>query len=91
MNRHPRHGQELTADAPVEPQGAHFESTRRDAMPRPVLIACPHTLELVVTGFEADDLDELEPNNRLIDRPSCGQDHEWTPGDAVLAVQSGAR
>jgi hypothetical protein len=53
---------------------------------RPVLIACAHTLELVVTGFEADDMDDLEPENHLIDCPSCGEDHDWAPPDAVLAA-----
>jgi hypothetical protein len=49
-----------------------------------VLIACPETNELVPTGFEADDVDELEPINAVIDCPACGQDHEWTPNEAVL-------
>ena len=45
----------------------------------PVLIECPLTHEHVSTGFEAVDLDELEPANTLIDCPACGNDHAWTP------------
>ena len=54
-------------------------------MPRPVLIECPVTLDLTLAGFEADDRDDLEPTNLLIDCQSCGQDHEWTPADAVIS------
>ena len=52
----------------------------------PVLIACPDTLDLVATGFEADSIDELEPRNYLEACPSCGATHEWQPTDAVISV-----
>jgi hypothetical protein len=42
---------------------------------RGVLIACTQTLDLVVTGFEADTLDELEDENKLYGCPSCDGDH----------------
>jgi hypothetical protein len=54
---------------------------------RVVLTTCPHTDDLVPTGFVASSLDELEPLNHLIDCPACGDDHEWTPTDAVLATE----
>lgn len=50
-----------------------------------VLIACPHTLDLVPTGFHAETLDDLEDENLLFDCPACGGDHPWTRGEAVLA------
>ncbi|MDQ3524738.1 MAG: hypothetical protein M3451_06760 [Chloroflexota bacterium] len=55
-------------------------------MPRPVLIACLETMDLVPTGVEADDRDELEPRNVVIDCPSCSQDHDWTPDHAVIVA-----
>jgi hypothetical protein len=49
-----------------------------------ILVCCTETGELVATGFWADTLDELEPDNVLIDCPACGRDHAWSPSDAVL-------
>jgi hypothetical protein len=51
----------------------------------PVLVCCPQRDQLVPTGFVAQSLDDLEPRNLLIDCPACGQDHEWSALDAVLA------
>lgn len=55
-----------------------------------VLIACPRTLELVPTGFEAEGEDDLQAENILYDCPSCSGDHPWTPADAILADGVGA-
>jgi hypothetical protein len=54
----------------------------------PVLIACPESGTLVPTGAHADDaedLDHLPDENLLTDCPNCGNDHVWTPMDAVVA------
>lgn len=51
----------------------------------PVLIACSSSGDLVPTGLHADDLDGLDPVNRLPICPSCGGAHEWEPAEAVLA------
>ena len=51
-----------------------------------VLLRCPVTRELVPTGFWADSVDELEPDNELIDCPSCGNDHPWTPSSAIFSA-----
>jgi hypothetical protein len=56
-----------------------------------VLVACTATGELVPTGFWADTLDELEPENELIDCPACGSDHAWSRSDAVLGWGAGTR
>jgi len=50
-----------------------------------VLIACPETLDLVPTGFDAETLDDLEDDNTLFYCPACGADHAWTRLEAVLA------
>lgn len=41
-------------------------------------------MDLVPTGVDADSRDELEPHNVLIACPSCAEDHEWTPDEAVI-------
>jgi hypothetical protein len=51
-----------------------------------VLISCPATDALVPTGENVSSLDDLEPKNLLLDCPDCGDDHEWTPIDAVLSA-----
>lgn len=55
-----------------------------------VLIACPVTNDLVSTGIRARALEELEPVNVLLVCESCGEDHEWTRGEAVISVTTGA-
>jgi hypothetical protein len=65
-------------------RGAYSALVARGLHMHPVLIECPLTHQLVPTGFEAVDLDELEPSNLLIDCPGCGQDHMWMPSEAVL-------
>ena len=52
---------------------------------RAVLIACPFNEGLVPTGMEVADLSDLPLRNVLIDCLDCGQDHPWTPNEAVLA------
>ncbi|MGI8657465.1 MAG: hypothetical protein ACR2K4_01680 [Candidatus Limnocylindria bacterium] len=54
----------------------------------PVLITCPITDDLIPTGLDVNDLDELQADNLLTACPVCGRDHEWTPADAVLAAVS---
>ena len=51
----------------------------------PVLTVCPVSGNLVPTGVDADSLDEIAPENVLLDCPDCGGDHVWTAVDAVLA------
>jgi hypothetical protein len=49
-----------------------------------VLISCPTTGGLVPVGVQAAELDELEPENLMVDCPECGSEHRWEPIDAVL-------
>ena len=51
-----------------------------------VLIVCPFTEDLVSTRVDANDLGELEEDNVLVRCPECGQDHTWTPREAVVSV-----
>jgi hypothetical protein len=51
------------------------------------MIACPDTNDLVATGVHADRLEDLEATNLLVDCSACGQDHEWTPQEAVIIGQ----
>jgi hypothetical protein len=46
----------------------------------PVLIACPATLDLVLTGLHAESLEELSDTegHSLPACPACGGDHSWT-------------
>lgn len=54
----------------------------------PVLISCPITGDLVPTGVNATNLEELGDDKLLlIARPECGRDHDWTRADAVLAPE----
>ena len=55
-----------------------------------VLIGCPYAEWFVPTGHTADRLEELQDRNVLRRCPECGQDHEWTPSDARIAVRSAA-
>jgi hypothetical protein len=60
------------------------------AMPQVVLIACPETDELVPTGVRVNGRKDLEPVNHLIACPSCGNDHEWIPAEAVVTTATDA-
>jgi hypothetical protein len=51
-----------------------------------VLIACPFAEDLVPTRIDAASVDELDEENVLVDCPECGQDHQWTPLQAVISV-----
>lgn len=51
-----------------------------------VLIACPTTGDLVPTGIDADDLDELITIHMLVRCLACGGDHIWRANEAVLAA-----
>lgn len=53
-----------------------------------VLITCPSSGELVPTGVLASALDELPAFNVLVGCDRCGEDHEWTRGDAVITATS---
>lgn len=54
----------------------------------PVLISCPTTGNLVPTGVNIVNRNEMGDDSRLlIACPECGRDHEWTPDDAVLAPE----
>ena len=52
----------------------------------PVLIECPASGEIVTTGVMVNSLDELPAMNRLVNCPSCGGAHDWTPAEATLAA-----
>jgi len=54
----------------------------------PVLIACPVTGGLVPTGIEAEAEQELLEAHVLLACPDCGEDHQWRPADAVIAVEA---
>jgi len=56
-----------------------------------VLISCPQTNGLVVTGADVTALEDLETENVLSSCPECGSDHVWTPADAVLSAFSAER
>lgn len=49
-----------------------------------VLIACPETNELVPTGIRVSDRENIEPTNVMSACPSCGNEHEWVPTEAVV-------
>jgi hypothetical protein len=51
-----------------------------------VLISCPRTDGLVVTGADVTALEDLEYENVLGSCPECLSDHVWTPADAVLSA-----
>ncbi len=52
----------------------------------PVLITCPTTNELIPAGLDVSALEDLPDDNLLVACPECGQDHQWTPSDAVLSA-----
>ena len=53
-----------------------------------VMITCSLTDQLVPTHTQADSLEDIEPTDNIrMNCPSCGQDHEWTVADAVLASE----
>lgn len=51
-----------------------------------VLISCPTTGGLVPVGVQATELNELAPENIMVDCPACGSEHLWEPIDAVLTA-----
>ena len=58
----------------------------------PVLIACPITDDLIPTGLEVNDLDELANDNLLTACPICGRDQNgWHGGSPPYGPQCAPR
>ena len=49
-----------------------------------ILTACPASGALVPTGVDVEMFGDLAPDNTLLACPDCGEDHDWTPSEAVL-------
>jgi hypothetical protein len=82
MHSHPPALQLCISPATIS-AGARFET----AMDFLVIIRCPRTGEEVPTGRVADitKLDRLPPGPFELTCAACGETHEWSRSDALLA------